>query len=315
MRFAILPACLAVGFAAWVSGAMAGGTEDERGTVDVIATAPDRARSNGLVAAHDLDPGQMRPDGRILDAVIHLKILDPRLQQAVGGKSGRVTVDLDCRNGWYRSRDLVVFPGESEQGTGRSARLDGEWAASGSAGWLRAHATQACHFDIPPPAAPILAMATVGAAPAAPTERVAPVRAGPGGAYYAQFISGSSEAAVKSVVQRLAPRVAAAMGDHELSIERALVNGVTHYRGRVGAYRTIGEAQQACRDLQTRVQEARGLGCLVVQRASGQISGQISGQTSGQTSGRASGRTPGADRGARQNESSTPASSLRPGMR
>jgi SPOR domain len=290
MSLSLLPTCLAIGFVAGLSGAMALGLGDERGAQDVIATAPDRARSNGVVAAHDIDPGQLRPDGRILDAVIHLRIVDPRLQQAIGGHSGRVTVDLDCRNSWYRSRDLVVFPGDAEQGTGRPARLDGEWAASGSAGWLRNLAMQACRFDTPPPAAPILAMATVGAVSEAQGPPAAPVRTGGGGTYYAQFISSPSASGVRSVVQKLAPGLAAIIGDHALSIERAQVNGVTHYRGRVGSYRTMADAQQACRDLQ-----ARGLGCLVVQRAAD--------------------RAPPAEPGARQKDSSTPARTLRPGRR
>ncbi len=255
MGIRLWAAGLSAGLVAAAAMAAFAGTDEDRSGGGVIATAPDRARSNGAIAAAELDPGLLHPDGRIVGAVVPVRIVSPKLQQALGGRSGQVTVDLDCRNGWYRSRDLVILPDPGAQGAAHPARLDGEWIASGSAAWLRQLAHEACRFDTPPPPVPILAMATLAGPPPLPT-KPAPAPATDGG-YYAQFVSSTSQAQVREMVQRLAPTVAPLIGDHALSIERVVVAGVVRYRGRVGAYRTLTEARQACRGL-----EARGLACV-----------------------------------------------------
>lgn len=240
-----------------------------------VSTAPwDRATSNGAMALSDIEPGRPAGDGRLVGTVVHLHIVDETLRQSLGGQSGRLVVDMDCRSGWFRSRDMVVWSGPYESGPARPLRTSAAWSAAGGGQYLSQLTHSVCEQAglTAPPAPepePTFVKASVVSLPGSRDSRPAPVQTPPSavrsdpvpepvGAYHVQFVASHSEKAVKDFVAREAPRLAAALGNLTLSVQRAAVGGQVFYRGRVGAFADADAARSFCRTL-----SAHGLPCVL----------------------------------------------------
>lgn len=142
----------------------------------VSTASADRSTSNGAIALSDVEPGRAAGDGRLVGAVVHLHIVDDGLRRSIGGQSSRMVVDMDCRSGWFRSRDMTVWSGPYESGEARPLRTNAEWTAAGGGAYLTQLTRTVCAqagLDVEPPAHP----AAVPAADAAPTPDPAPAPA------------------------------------------------------------------------------------------------------------------------------------------
>jgi hypothetical protein len=240
-----------------------------------VSTAPwDRATSNGAMALSDIEPGRPAGDARLVGTVVHLHIVDETLRRALGGQSGRLVVDMDCRSGWFRSRDMVVWSGPYESGPARPLRTSAEWSAAGGGQYLSKLTRSVCEqagltAQAAPEPEPALVKAAVLTLPGRRDSRLARVESAPqaarpipaaevAGTYHVQFVASRSERAVKDLVAREAPRLAQALGDQTLSVQRAAVGGQIFYRGRVGAFADADAAKAFCRTL-----GAHGLPCLL----------------------------------------------------
>jgi hypothetical protein len=245
-----------------------------------VSTAPwDRATSNGAMALSDIEPGRPEGDGRLVGTVVHLHIVDDALRQSLGGQSGRLVVDMDCRSGWFRSREMTVWSGPYESGPAHPLRTSAEWSAAGGGRYLSQLTRSVCEQagltaqQTPDPA--LIRIAAVAplrtSRDAAPPAAVSPPvssasggRARPtpasdsGGAFHVQFVASHSEQAVKDLVAREAPRLAAILGELTLSVQKAVVGGQIYYRGRVGAFADATAARAFCSTL-----IAHGLPCVL----------------------------------------------------
>ena len=135
---ALVP-CAAARAADATAGALAASADSaaDGAAMTPVSTAPwDRATSNGAMALSDIEPGRPAGDGRLVGTVVHLHIVDETLRQSLGGQSGRLVVDMDCRSGWFRSRDMVVWSGPYESGPARPLRTSAEWSAAGGGQYL-----------------------------------------------------------------------------------------------------------------------------------------------------------------------------------
>jgi len=229
----------------------------------VSTASADRATSNGAIALSDVEPGRAAGEGRLVGAVVHLHIVDDGLRKSIGGQSGRMVVDMDCRSGWFRSRDMTVWSGPYESGEARPLRASADWTAAGGGAYLTqltrsvcAQAGLAAESSAPPPAVAVAETAPPPPDPSPP----APVRpaAAAAGAYHVQFVASHSEQAVKALVARAAPRLAAELGELDLSVQRAVVAGQVFYRGRIGAFADADAARRFCATL-----APLGLPCLL----------------------------------------------------
>jgi hypothetical protein len=247
-----------------------------------VSTAPwDRATSNGAMALSDIEPGRPAGDGRLVGTVVHLHIVDDALRQSLGGQSGRLLVDMDCRSGWFRSREMTIWSGPYESGPAHPLRTTAEWSAAGGGRYLSQLTRSVCEqAGLASPSTPVSEPTLIRTAAVipprgrhialAPSAMVSPVPSSarrpvspspasdPVGAYHVQFVASRSEQAVKDLVAREAPRLAAILGDLDLSVQKAAVGGQTYYRGRVGAFADVAAARAFCRTL-----SAQGLPCVL----------------------------------------------------
>ncbi len=253
---------LAAAEAAAGSAVPAESTADGPALSPVSTAAWDRATSNGAMALSDIEPGRSAGDGRLVGTIVHLHILDEALRRSLGGQSGRLVVDMDCRSGWFRSRDMVVWSGPYESGAARPLRTTAEWSAAGGGAYLGQLTRSVCDqagltgLPVTEPAPTVVKASALSLLPTgAPSQGLAadaPQAVGHGpapdgaGAYHIQFVASRSERAVRDMVAREAPRLAAILGDLNLSVQRAAVGGQVFYRGRIGGFASAVAARAFC---------------------------------------------------------------------
>ena len=195
-------------------------------------------------------PGFVAKDGTINGAVVQFDLLNADLQKALSGQSTRLVIDIDCAGEKIRARNMIVYKDPKQGGAAAEVRIKDDWESYHGGAYLADVARSICHQDG--------GRSTVAAKPTAKTEappvtnslvRTTASTGKPAAQGWIQFVSSSSEAEVRSDIERIRRRTGSEFGADFFSIQTAPIKGLMHYRGRIGPIQNKEQSDQVCKIL------------------------------------------------------------------